>query len=1304
MKKLITALLLLGFILPGTVLALDYLETDQSKYVDSPGFLGFVPDRFIVVLKDNVAVDHGKDMSTSVALSNLSGFEGLAVKYGVERLRPQFPGSDRNSISLSAEAQDLSRHYKVYIQSGTLEEAMADYEALPAVERVEPIGVHTLTATPNDPYYVDPPSGYAYDQWHYWDTYGINADNGWDKEAGDNTVLVGVLDMGAKYDHGDLGGSNPPGPADASTNGNIWVNTNETPGNGVDDDGNGYIDDVIGWDFVERTDWYSYACIDLDCGGADNDPWDGEGHGTHVSGTIGAITNNGYAVAGVAGGYGDGTYSGGGNGVKVVPCRVGYVLDYWIYGATGVVVMDYVAEAMYYMAELKIAGWNVAAINCSFGNSNSGGIASATDYLLAQDVMVISAAGNGDANDPSYLGTRTDCLDVGATDQSGNPASFSNYGTWVDIAAPGVEILSTITDPAAPADDYVAPLDGTSMSCPHVVGVAALLESFNPSLSGPDKFAIITDAANTKSYNQTKYVGVGIVDARKCLDAAGGGCDLAADFSGSPTSGCASLAVNFNDLSTGTNIDGWSWDFGDGGTSTAQNPSYTYNSPGTYNVSLTVSSSTQGCNDTQTKNGYITVNGVPTANFEGSPTTGTEPLTVNFTDLSTDATGWSWDFGDGSGTSTQQNPSYTYNSAGTYTVTLTASNACGSDVEQKVDYITVNTCVAPVADFSGSPTSGDAPLTVNFTDQSTGNPTSWSWDFGDGVGTSTQQNPSYTYNNTGTYTVTLTATNSCGSDQVIKTDYITVTCTAPVADFTGSPTSGNAPLTVNFTDQSTGNPTSWSWDFGDGVGTSTQQNPSYTYNNTGTYTVTMTATNSCGSDQVIKTDYITVTESQATQAYPLSDIPVYGTVSGSYLDTYTSDNVYETITEILYTGHPRKTYSYLEHKWNFNIDASDGATFYLEAYRPGNTDGDDFVFAYSTDDVNYYNLVTVASATEQVYSASLPAITGTVYIRVLDNQRDWGGNSLDPVYVDEMYIEYGSTPSAPTADFSGDPTSGYAPLTVQFTDLSTGSPTSWSWDFGDGVGTSTVQNPSYTYNNVGTYTVSLTATNSYGSDSETKVDYITVTEQGTDYCYVNDITVSRKNAGPNCNGQCWTTIYNSSGQPLANATVYLTATGPVGGNYSAVTGSDGVAFVETGKTRSCSGEWCFEVTDVSHATYTYDAASNAVTKACESGWVYGVDGIASTSNRTPDQFTLEQNRPNPFNPVTEIAFNLPQGSQVRLEVFNITGQRVALLANGYYDAGRYSVTWNAAGQTSGIYFYRITTDSFVESRKMILLK
>jgi len=1216
MRYLLTALLVFSILLPCTAMTAEVLDTDPSRYVDRSGeSLGYVPNRFVVVLKDNVPVDHARDMQATIALSAKAGFNELAQRFQVQQIIPQFIGSDRNAAANTIEGRKMARHYKVYVDSENIEAAVKAYEANPLVDHVERISIHPLYATPNDPYYVDPPGGYAYDQWHYWDTYGIEADMAWDKETGSNTVLVGDLDIGLKWDHGDIGGSDPPGPDDPVTNGNVWVNTNEVAGNGVDDDGNGYIDDVIGWDFVESTDWYSYPCIDLDCGGADNDPWDGDGHGTHTAGTIAAITNNGYAVAGVAGGWGDGTYSGGGNGVKIVPCRVGYVLDYWIYGATGVVIMDYVAEAMYYMADLKIAGWNVAAINCSFGNTNDGGLGAAADYLLAQDVMIIVAAGNSGANDPSYLGTRTDCLDVGATDQSGNPASFSNYGTWIEVAAPGVDVLSTITDPADPTSDYVAPMDGTSMSCPHVVGVAALLESYVPSLTGPEKFAIISDPANMKSYNQTKYVGAGIIDARKCLDAAQQ-CDLVADFTADLPTGCAPLGVQFYDASTGTSIDGWSWDFGDGvGTSTAQNPFYTYNNPGTYTVTLTVSSSSQGCNDTETKVDFITVTTVPAADFSGSPTSGAEPLTVNFTDLSTDAISWEWDFGDGVGTSTEQNPSYTYNNQGTYTVTLTASNNCGSDVEQKVDYITVDPCVAPIADFSGTPTTGVAPLTVDFTDASTG-ATSWDWDFGDGAGTSTMQNPSYTYNDPGCYTVALTATNACGSDIETKIDYICVDSTPPVV-----------------------------------------------------------------------------------KAYANADIQVTGTVSGDFTNTFSSDNVYETISEVEYTGHPRKRYSYLEHKWTVNVGTGgDNMTFYVESYRPNNADGDDFVFAYSTDDATYYDMFAVANATEQVYFYNMPAgLTGTVYIRVLDTDRSWENTSLDPIYIDEMYIQYGSEPGPPVADFVADPTSGVAPLLVQFTDLSAGNPDGWSWDFGDGLGTSNDQNPAYTYDNAGTYTVTLTASNAYGSDDEIKVDYIQVSPPGQSM-HVSDITVTRKTAGPNCAGQCYVTIVDGAGAPVANATVYTLATGPVGGSFSGVTDGSGVAFMETGKTKSCSGEWCFEVTDVTHAIYTYNQTDNVVTKACESGPVYRA--VA----RVPEGYALWQNNPNPFNPTTQITFNLPSGSYVKLEVFNIVGQRVAVLADGIFSAGQYSVTWDASDVSAGIYLYRLTTEFGIETKKMTLLK
>lgn len=175
---------------------------------------------------------------------------------------------------------------------------------------------------------------------------------------------------------------------------------------------------------------------------------------------------------------------------------------------------------------------------------------------------------------------------------------------------------------------------------------------------------------------------------------------------------------------------------------------------------------------------------------------------------------------------------------------------------------------APVADFSGTPTSGTVGLSVDFTDLSTNTPTSWLWDFGDGD-ISTDQNPTHVYAAIGTYTVALTATNGDGSDTETKVDYITV-IGAPVADFSGTPTSGNVALSVDFTDLSTNSPTSWFWDFGDG-GSSTSQNPTYVYNYIGVYTVTLTATSSSGSDSETKVAYITVNAAPEVGAAEVED-------------------------------------------------------------------------------------------------------------------------------------------------------------------------------------------------------------------------------------------------------------------------------------------------------------------------------------------------------------------------------------------------------------------------------------------------
>jgi len=208
------------------------------------------------------------------------------------------------------------------------------------------------------------------------------------------------------------------------------------------------------------------------------------------------------------------------------------------------------------------------------------------------------------------------------------------------------------------------------------------------------------------------------------------------------------------------------------------------------------------------------------------------------------------------------------------------------NIEQQIAQASSLPGLTPVAAFTANPTSGTAPLAVNYTDQSANNPTSWAWDFGDGT-TSTQQNPAKTYQNAGNYTVKLTATNSHGSDTHIKSNYITVNIAgaAPVAAFTANPTSGTAPLAVNFTDQSANNPTSWAWDFGDGT-TSTQQNPAKTYQNAGNYTVKLTATNSHGFDEHIKSNYVAVTTGGGgTTGQPCPGTPTVTDIDGNVYNT-----------------------------------------------------------------------------------------------------------------------------------------------------------------------------------------------------------------------------------------------------------------------------------------------------------------------------------------------------------------------------------------------------------------------------------
>lgn len=235
-----------------------------------------------------------------------------------------------------------------------------------------------------------------------------------------------------------------------------------------------------------------------------------------------------------------------------------------------------------------------------------------------------------------------------------------------------------------------------------------------------------------------------------------------------------------------------------------------------------------------------------TASFTYSPASPLADQAVQFTDTSTGSpTSWQWSFGDGE-TSTSRNPAHTFSIAGAYTVKLTVANASGSKNVSKT--ITVVSGLA--ASFTYSPSSPLAGQAVQFTDTSTGAPTAWQWNFGDGS-TSTARNPSHVFDGTATYTVTLRVSNNSGSKSTTRMINVLPASTL-IVSFTYSPSSPNPGQAVQFTDTSTGAPTSWQWDFGDGA-TGNVRNPSHVFSTAASYTVTLTLRNDTDSNSASRT-------------------------------------------------------------------------------------------------------------------------------------------------------------------------------------------------------------------------------------------------------------------------------------------------------------------------------------------------------------------------------------------------------------------------------------------------------------------
>jgi PKD repeat protein len=433
--------------------------------------------------------------------------------------------------------------------------------------------------------------------------------------------------------------------------------------------------------------------------------------------------------------------------------------------------------------------------------------------------------------------------------------------------------------------------------------------------------------------------------------------------------------------------------------------------------------------------------------------------------------------------------------------------------------------------FYGAPLSAFTGNIISFTDISipTGTITSWDWDFGDGSLHSTAQNPTHIYLTPGTYTVTLIAHSMTEYDTLIKPDYITISASV-LADFYGIPTSVAGGVPVQFTDTSFGTPTTWDWNFGDATPHSFIENPAHSYTNAGIYTVSLIVSDGYSTSTETKPDYITV-------APPLIADFISTPSSGpaNLLVQFTDQSL----------GHP------ISWNWNFG-DGSSHSTDQnpIHVYTQAGVHTVILIVNDGTNEATVAHDISVDMVAD--FSSNNQVGPADLTVHFTDQSLgeptfwdwDFGDGSLhstlqNPVHIytdannyTVTLIAYNSEASDTetktnyitvfsTADFFAEPRTGYSTLSAQFIDLSKGNISSWYWDFGDSH-FSTEQNPIHFYSSPGEYTVTLVASSSFNSDSETKVHYIIVSGIATPdiapepdiLMYLSDkVNASRNNVG-----------------------------------------------------------------------------------------------------------------------------------------------------------------------------------------------
>jgi len=452
-------------------------------------------------------------------------------------------------------------------------------------------------------------------------------------------------------------------------------------------------------------------------GSNDTGNWynDGNGHGTHVAGTIAAIGGNSQGVVGVN--------PSGKLGLHIV--KVFDDSGSWAYGS----------DLIQAVAQCKAAGATVISMSLGGGGSSTAEQA-AFDNAYASGILNIAAAGNDGNSTMSYPASYSSVMSVAAVDSSGSVASFSQYNSQVEIAAPGVGVNSTYNN-----GGYKS-LSGTSMATPHVSGVAALVWGNNPDCTVQElRDGLNASAQDKGSSGRDNYYGYGIVKAKDADNHLKSVCGGTPPPNYAPNANYSStvngLTASFTDQSTDdSGVTSHSWTFGDGATSSATNPSHTYAADGTYTVTLTVSD-VEGLTDSHStqlsvSDGVVVGDCSPAWSASNNYQIGDK---VTFDGYEYESTWWS-----------------TGASPAVYSNVWKKLSACDGTTDPGENQ-------APVANFSYNATE----LNVSFNNSATDDKavTSYSWNFGDGS-SSTNANPSHSYSVAGSYQVSLTVYDAEG--------------------------------------------------------------------------------------------------------------------------------------------------------------------------------------------------------------------------------------------------------------------------------------------------------------------------------------------------------------------------------------------------------------------------------------------------------------------------------------------------------------------------------------------------------------